>query len=281
VVVQGQPCNAGEHLEWEGTNWQCRVVNDYRGTHFEANEEFISVATASDWFTSTNSGTGAAVSVETSGWGGTSARLGLGTIATGTTTTGSASRRTAQTLYPGDWTKTEYDATWAPSALSNGTDTYLAVSGFYNADVSATQAAGCFVAYDEGNVLAGGLNGSNTNSPEFVSAASSTRTRVLLNGTSQDGTTGGAGSIATCSLTLAAGSAPDTNFHTFQIIETPSSCQLLVDGSLCVTLTTNVPASGQALFAGTFDVKSAGTTSRIVIIDRHDLAINIPLARSL
>lgn len=272
-------CSPGERPEWDGSAWQCRTPNDYRSTHFEWNEEFLQNANM-EAFICANSGTSAACNVLSSGGGGTGARPGILGLESGTATLGTSGRRTAGVLYPGSWTKTTYDSTWAPVTLSAGTDEYLVVDGTFASAANATQPAGCFFAYDRGNVLTGGINASNTHNLEAVAAQSSTRTRVILDGTSQDGA-GGAGSITTCTATVGAVTLPNTGFHTYRVVQNDtSSCQFYVDGSLCTTLTTNIPAAATVLLAGTFVLKSAGTTNRIVYMDRHRLAVDMPAARS-
>lgn len=276
--------NPGESPQFDGTQWQCRLggvsPGDYRATHSEWAEEFIVAPSTNDAFTTLASGTGAGLAVTTLA-GGNGARPGIASLATGTTTTGDIERRTSATLYPGDWTSTTYEATWGVSSQSSGTDEFAVVSGFVAAGSTITQTGGCFLIYDRANGAAGGINASNTHNLEAFAINSSTRTRVLLNGTSQDGTTGGAGSITTCAATVSAVTLPNTNFLTTKVVATPTSCQFYVGGSLCTTLTSNVPASGVALAAGTFMLKSVGTNSRTEYLDRHRLAVDLPSARSL
>lgn len=276
-------CAAGERPEWDGSAWQCRISvgNDYRSTHVEWGEELLS-STNTETFACAGTGTGATCSTVTTGAGGTGARPGLLTLDVGTTTTGAMGRRTTSVVYPGDWATTTYDATWAPLTLSTAVEEYTVFSGIFGGINTSTQTVGCFLVYDRGNVMPGGINSGNTTNPTAVAANGGTRTRVLLNGTSQDGTTGGAGAIATCTATVGALTLPNTGWHTYKVVENgTSSCQFYFDGSLCTTLTTNIPAATTSnLFAGTFALKSAGTTSRIVYLDRHRLAVDMPAVRS-
>jgi hypothetical protein len=257
-------------------------INAYSGTHLEYSEEFLVASTpgSTDVWSNTTAGTGAAITVIGSGVGGAGGRPGLTGFATGTTTTGAAWRGTGATLYPGDWTDVSYDATLAPQTLSSGTDEYTTVVGFVASNNTNTETSGCFFAYDRGNVITGGVNSSNEQDMEAFAVNSSIRTRVMLDGTSQNGS-GAAGSITTCSAPVSAVTLPNTNFHTYKIVETgTASCQFYVDGNLCTTLTTNIPASGVNLSAGTFALKSAGTNSRVIDFDRHTLAVDLPSARS-
>lgn len=269
------PCtNPGERPEWDGTAWQCRVRNDYRGTHLEWSEEFlVNTPGNTDIFAQVLSGAGTQAVVATS------SRPGVIGYETGSTTTGRAARRTSDSVIPGAWTTTTYQFTGCVPVLSTSGEEYTVVIGTHDTD-TATATDGCYFLYDRGNVHTGGCNSGNAHNWQAVATNNSNRTVVLLDGTSQDGACG-AGSITTVAATAAACSLPDTGFHTYEVIQSgTTSCVFKRDGTTVATLTTNIPDATRATRAKFGILKSNGGTTTLLYADRHRLAIDLSAARS-
>lgn len=269
VPTYNAPCLAGERLESDGSAWQCRRLNDYRGKYLEFSNDFIHTADT-EWDSTAVSGAGAAVGLIS-----IAGRPGVLDMAMGTTATGRAGRRTSATIGMWDATTT-YPAILSVPTLSTSSERFSTWSGIWSTSTSADQTAGCYFLLDEGNVATGGCNTSNLSKLQAFAAQASTRTRVLLNGTSQDGACS-AGAITTCDASVTA--AGWLNLRTVWVPGV--RCEFYVNDSLCTTLTTNVVAAGvSAMNAGVTSLKSVGTTSRSVYLDEHSLQMLASAARS-
>lgn len=274
------PCDSpGERLEWDGDSWECRRLNDYRGGSLSWSNDFIN-SSPTEWDVSATAGTGAfagnVLTVNTN-----ITRPGLLWLQTSTTTTGRATRRTQYGYNNGGLiTSAAYTSVWSVGHQSNSTERYAALTGFAASDSSINPTDGCYFLYDEGNVATDGCNSGNAHKLQAFAVSGSTRTRVLLDGTSQDGACG-AGAITTCDTTVAAVSGNSTGWRTLKVVMNGTdSCEFYVNDQLCTTLTTNIPTATTATGAMTSIVKSAGTTDRALYLDTHSLELRLTEPRT-
>lgn len=269
-------CSTGERLEWDGSAWQCRRPNDYRSTELYYENEYFGGGANQE--AASVSGTGAAATnVLTSG---TVSRPGVLWIQTGTSGSGGrAARRLGQALYNSTtYTSATLRAVLGPSALSTSGERWAGFVGYIGSESAVDQTNGCYFLYDEGNVATGGCNSGNTHKLEAFSVNSSTRTRVILDGTSQDGACS-AGAITTCDATLAAVSGNSTGWVDLSVVMNgTTSCEFYVGTTLCATLTNNIPSTSTSTYPAVGTVKSVGTGDRYWLLDKltHRLVLASP-----
>jgi hypothetical protein len=258
--------------------------NSYTSTHWEVDDDYMLVtapATASqamlyrDWYCATNVASGFAVNV------GTTTRPGIleaTTQASAAGWTGCAMDQASIDFGSGTWT---FEWVGGFPTLADGTNTYASVIGFNNDGISTINPTnGCWFLYDHGNVATGGVNPSNLDLWEVVCATASTRTRLLLNGTSQDGA-GNAGAITTVNSPVAAETLPNTNvYHLKIVVSGGNSAVFSINGSTVATITTNIPSGTNRTGTGFNVLKSLGTTSRAVDTDFTRVAVDLTSARS-
>lgn len=249
-------------------------INNYAGKHLEWSEEWI-------WANASDAVQGSTLIISASGsctnGASVSARPGIYSCST---TTGATNRASwwSSPVYEfdgGNWTSKT--VVMFPT-LSTSSEEYAFISGFGDTTTSATQSTGCWFVYDRGNTVAGGVNAGNANKWEAMCGNAGTRTRVLLDGTSQDGA-GGAGAITTVDSAVAAGTWPSTNVYKLEVRMTgTSSAEFWINDTLRTTLTTNIPST--AIRQGFGIYKSNGTTARTFEIDNSSVAVDLTAARS-
>jgi len=251
-------------------------INGYSGTHLEWNEEWMATyangSITGPFNVTTNSGNAAIGTVTASG------RPGIIQMQTGTSTsTGNIEIQTANTFIDfGAFTQTTLSSTLGFEALSNGTDTYAFFAGYCDAAAASINCTdGCGFLYDQGNVATGGVNTGNANTWEATCASNSSRTFYLLNGTGNCDV-GPAGTA-----NVAAYVAPNTNIQTMTVTVTPTLATFKVNNTVVCQINTNIPSgSSRVTGAQQHMLKSAGSTSRVVDIDRTMLSIDLPTPRS-
>lgn len=271
-------CDAGQRLGWTGTAWACRRWNDYAGTYLEWSNEFIT-NNNTDMDTTVATGTGAAANTGALG-AVSSQRIGVLAMETGSTNTGQLARRTNTSLPFAAMSKSIQNAIWSVPTLSTSGEGYIVYSGFADTTSAVDMVNGCYFVYDERNASAGGCNTSNLHKLEAFAASASNRTRVLLDGTSQDGACA-AGAITTCDRTIAAQSGDTTGWQNLRVeMNGTSSCAFYVNDVLCATLTTNIPAATIQMWGGVVIRKTANSTTRMVYLDTSRMRVVQTGARS-
>lgn len=275
-------CSAGERLEYDGTDWQCRVRNDYRSKHLEYVDEWTHAATLTNGqaagaglFSVFASGTGAQV---TGSGGGGASRFGLNALATGTTTTGTSGLFTQLSTFSfSGLTLATFEWVGGWLTLSTSGDEYVSLLGFLDT-TTVNVVDGCYVAYDRGNVMTGGPNAGNASNLSCWCASGSTRTKFLM-----DGTTVSDNSFTTVNapVGVAAFTNPVANVPHVKIVVTPSvpKAEFYIDGVKSCEIRNNIPttaATGVAILI----VKSAGTTSLTMSNEYTRVAIDFVDARS-
>jgi hypothetical protein len=208
------------------------------------NNEFInavSTTTGGNDLVSTVSGAGAASNVNP-----TNANniVGVNTLATGTTATGRTVISTSGSsirLGGGEWV---YEASIYIPTLSNATERYQLIIGFFDTYTAANQVDGVYMLYDEGGVSTGSSASANW---QAVTANNSTRT-----------------------FTTSTSAVNAASWNRIKVIVNPSASSVeffINDISQGVT-TTNIPnTAGRELGFGLGIIKSLGTTSRTVLVD--------------
>lgn len=277
-------CNTGERLEWDGSAWQCRALNDYRGKHLEWVDEFLLGAGVSN-----NNAAGSIWSVNISGASATNApvytttRPGIFEMTTGTTTTGISGLRTGFLIDFGSYTSTTFEVTVGVPTLSTVGEEHEDVLG-YSDTSSVNPTDGCYFMYDRLPVATAPTTGTiNAGQDKWQcwSAANNART-----GYTMDGAITSDGSFVTVNAPVAALVLPDTNIYNLKIVETtsagtPTKCEYYVNGVKSCEISTHLPSGSARLTgAGFFILKSAGTTARTLDVDRTRLAIDLAAARS-
>jgi hypothetical protein len=208
-------------------------------------DDFVQPTGGQGAFQLTNSlsGTGANITSLASVAG----HLGLLTITTGTTTTGSAQQVANGGLQPFRFDTATYKAEWVGrlTTLSDGTDTYAYGMGLADMDTGVpipVQAGlgGAWFRYT-----------STTNSGKW-----------------QGCTASGGPANTTCTDT---GIAADTSFHRWTIdVLQSGNVKFSIDDALVATNSSNIPTTAPANFHWRIN-KSAGTTARTFLIDAYSL----------
>jgi hypothetical protein len=224
----------------------------YRKHSFNYYNEFINgvgTATGGNDIVSVSSGTGAASTGTTS----TNATntVGLVTSTTGTTATGrtSLSTYTSAIAIGGGPTVYEYRINGINS-LSDGTNRYALVVGFFDTQSAANQVDGIYFLYDEGGVSTGSAASANW---QTVTVSNSNRT---FNTTST--------AVVTTGTTLR-----------IEVDASGTNVDYYIDGVITATShTTNIPTgTARAVGFGMLLIKSIGTTARILHTDY--MSVNI------
>lgn len=263
------------------TGWETVGVNRYAGKHFEWNDDWLiasQLAQGNGWnglalgaapYSLAVNGANSALSPVTG-----SQRLGVVTLDTGTTATGSAAVSTVSSFAMDSSVIDQISYEW-----TGGFETLSTVGEEYNAIIGLVGEApgyGCYFAYDRGNTLAGGPNAGNANKFELWTKEAGTATKVLLDGTTQGG-------ITTVNSAVAAYTFPTTNIYRLKVIYagsggTGTSCKGYVNDVLVATITTNLPTHS---LGGTVSMtKTAGTTTRKLATDQTQLAVDLNTVRS-
>lgn len=184
-------------------------------------------------------------------------RPGIVILQTGSTNTGRTSfytNNTLNTIVLGGGAATLATDLFVP-ALSNSTDRFAALFGFYNT-TSMTQTSGIFFLYDEGGVSTG-------------SAASANWQCVTANNSSRTYTT-----------TSVAVSSTDFQRLTIEVNADGTSVDFKIDGATVATHTTNIPTgTSRPISWGYQLIKSVGTNSRTVRVDWSYAKINFTTGR--
>lgn len=279
-------CNPGERLEWDGATWQCRQeFNDYRSKHVEWTDEYMmngcSVsAPCGSLFSTSATGTGAGTSFLA-----TTSRPGIITLTTGSTSTGRSSLTTASnTLDFGSYTQTIFEATVGFPSLSNVTDEYAAVIGIADNPTVLDQIDGCYFGYDRAGTSTDPTTGADGTGDKWKiwCSSNSVRTEYIL-----DGSTVSDNSFTTVSNPVAALTLPSTNIYDLKIVVTtvtgtPTEADFYVNGVKSGVITSHLPSGSTRVSGGLIlMLKSAGTTSVSMAVDRTRLAIDLATARSL
>lgn len=264
-------CSTGERLEWDGSAWQCRSVNDYRSKHFEWTNEFVTSNSGND-FTGAVSGTGASNST-IAGLG----RPGVLDQMTGTTNTGLARMNTNSAHPFTQSAQVLYEWTGGVPVLSTSGDEYTLMVGLISDVGVVNQNNGCYFMYDRGNVATGGPNSGNADKWSCWCADNGTRTKFLMasSGNSDESFALGDGAIAAATL-------PNTNIYTLKIVVTGTTrAEFYRNGTKVCNINTNLPSSDiRGTIASVQIIKSAGTTSMHAYSDRMRYAIDLTAARS-
>lgn len=275
AVSLSTSCAAGERLEWSGTAWECRATNDYRGKHFEWSEEFIGTSVAAsntmvgNFFVLLLGGLFASVN--------NSNRIGVADFQTSTSATGTVRYQTSGTFDFGQYSTATFEFTGGVPTISSSSEEYGVVAGFFlNAALSTSN--GCFFRYDRSNLGSGSANPSNLHKWECGCSSASTATVYLM-----DGSTVSDGSFTTVDAPVAAVTLPNTNIQTLKIVvDGSTTAHFYVGGVESCRITQHIPSgAGTLLAAGIMLIKSVGTTSRSLYVDRARLAIDLSSARSL
>lgn len=259
-------------------------INSYSGTTLEWNDEwlnpFSSVTTTSQIgsiYTVQFSGTSSDLSNPAVNSGG---RPGIIRLTTGTTSTGSSSIITGDSVVAfveGKWT---YEATVGFPTLSDATNGYIALVGFIDSNVAA-QGDGCYFAYDERNNMRTPVNPTNANKLSCYCSSSAADTAFIMNGVAVS-----SGSFTTVDTTLTALTYPPsgTMFRRLRVVMTGTSlAEFFVDGVKSCQINTNIPSTGTARTgAGVFIRKggTAGTASRSIDVDQTRLTVVLNSART-
>ncbi|HUS27614.1 MAG TPA: hypothetical protein VMZ53_03875 [Kofleriaceae bacterium] len=269
------------------SNGIVHALNWYGGKHYEWNDEYMDSSYSSfgfgalGWVTNPT-GTGAAM-VSYTGTA-VSGRPGIAQMSTGTTTTGYSNAYTSLGAGAAAGSMYVTEGTWAFEAtgqfvnLSTSSEEYWSEIGFLDNPNAAGNGDGCFLLYDRANTFSGvgGVNTGNADKWQACTNNGGTRSCVLLNGTSQNGS-GGAGSITTVDTTLTAAS-----WWRAKIVAQTGSCAFSIDtGSgmtLRATMTINIPATATAIAMKI--AKTVGTTARMLLIDQTAVSLDLTNVRS-
>lgn len=188
---------------------------------------------------STSSGTGAGFTMSSE-----VGRPGIYVAVTGTTATGRHSLNTpntSTTLGGGTWT---YETMLQVPTLSNGTDRFQTLAGFFDNNTGVNQVDGIYFLYDEGGVSTGSTASANL---QIVTSSNSVRTFTN---------------------TSTAVTANQWYRLTIVVNAAASSVSYFIDGASAGTITTNIPSGTvRQLGWGFLQNKSLGTTSRFANFD--------------
>lgn len=280
TVVTSTACTAGERPEWDGNSWECRAKDDYRSARLEWVDEWTpnvctgNTTCGNGLFSVTASGAGTSPVASSS-----SARPGMMRLATGSTTTGRSGFTTGVAAFDfGSYTQTEFNAILGFSTLSTAGDEYFALFGYSDVASAVDFTDGCAITYDRLDAAANPGTGTMTGGNFFqcVCASNGTRTGYTMDGqASQDGFT-------TVSQSVAAWTVPNTNIYNLKIVvENDDRARFYVNDVESCRITTNIPTGGTRMTGVMMNViKSAGTTDLGPTIDRSQLVIDLPAARS-
>ncbi len=250
---------SGQVITWNGSDWRPATPV---GADFDINNKFEYFCDFTDLFGS--SGLNGLMHVTVGGTGAnhgavaTLSTYGLGEaeLTTGTQSNGYAGLYTRQpTLFfsYGAWVF-KYNH-WV-SALSDATDRYQTLIGFFDTESVVNQVDGAYFLYDEGGVSTG-------------SAASANWQCVTVNNSTRTFTTTGTAVTATSYQKLE-----------IQVNAAGTSIDFIINGSTVATHTTNIPTtSARATGFGTLIKKSAGTNARLSRQDYLYVKCNLTNAR--
>ena len=257
----------GQVPQWNGTAWAPATVSGGSGADLYTNS-LAKWEYWNEWMatpTATTGGGGNDLTVNATG-AGTGAgmvaspaanRPGIVILQTGSTNTGRTSfytNNTLNTIVLGGGAATLATDLFVP-ALSNSTDRFATLFGFYNT-TSMTQTSGIFFLYDEGGVSTG-------------SAASANWQCVTANNSSRTYTT-----------TSVAVSSTDFQRLTIEVNADGTSVDFKIDGATVATHTTNIPTgTSRPVSWGYQLIKSIGTNSRTVRVDWSYAKINFTTSR--
>lgn len=253
---------ADTYFEWND-DWMSTLTQSGSGgtnTALVGGEmEYLSVVTGA----STTNATISALAV--------SGRPGVVRFDTGTANNAALHRATSASLAVAtSGTRHSYEAAVRFPALSNSTDGYGAMVGFFADGTNAPSGGnGCFIAYDERNVL--GYNSGNQN--KFVCACNDT-SALATGGFRMDGTTVSSGGFTTVDAPVVA-----NTWYKLRVDITDSVAEFYVDG------TKRCQINGTALpdlvlsAAGWAFKKSVGTTARQMDVDYTGLSMQLGAAR--
>lgn len=189
----------------------------------------------------TNSGTGAGTNNTATD---STSRVGLVRSTTGTTATGRTSVSSASNavrLGGGVWV---FDQDINIATLSNGTERYQLVIGFFDTQAAANQVDGVYFLFDEGGVSTGSAASGN-----WQTVCSSNTVRSFYK------------------TSVAVANASWINLR-IEINASASSVDFYINGVNVHTETQNIPSgSGRELGFGWLLIKSVGTTARTVDFD--------------
>ena len=254
------------------------IPNDYPGTFFQWTDDWIYqqvvsvTGTTIGFWDYTSSGAGAQLSAS-----GTTTRPGIELFATGTATSGRSGVTTATALIDfgsGTW---DFQTTLGFTVLDDGTDNYGAVMGFSDGTASLDSTDGCYFMYDKQNTATGGTNTGNLNDLECWCSQNSTRTNFVM-----DGAVVSDGGFTTVAAPVAALTLPSTNIITMEVrMIANTEADFYVNGTKSCVITHNIP-TGSARLTGAelLMIKSAGTTSRNMVVDQTQFSVLLNSARS-
>lgn len=266
----------GNELRWRTIGPQLPVANDYRGVTQDWYHECLGSGQSFGEYAMLSTGTNATIAgVDGQG------RIGICDLQTGTTSTGagrifhSGFGFTISLL-----SEIDLQAVVGFPTLSTGSEEYWYEWGCRDSSAAIDQTNGCYVVYSRANTHTGGCNTGNANKFEFYCANNGTRTRLLLDGTSQNGSCS-AGAITTVDSSVAALTLPNTNIYHMRIFGDSSSMSLAINGTTRATITTNIPSAVGRFCADSMAItKTVGNTSRSLYVDRIAARVRTSAARS-
>lgn len=189
----------------------------------------------------TNSGTAAASATQATD---ATSRIGLLRTTTGTTATGRSYVNTAASVLRLGGASWVYETHVNIATLSNGTERYQALFGFFDTYTAANQVDGVYFLYDDGGVSTGSAASANW---QLVTCSNSVRT------------------FSTSSTAVAATIWVKLRV---EINAAGTRADFFVDGVNVGNITTNIPTgSGRVLGFGWGMIKSIGTTARTMDVD--------------
>jgi hypothetical protein len=257
--------------------------NKYKSQHLEMNEEFIGGFNNptngmffDGWFSAAFSGASATVGT-ISATTAVAGRPGVWTVFSGTASTGFSYIYTSRSTF-----NLADETGWIASTvevpqLSNGTDDFVLVDGWYD-NTNAAPTDAIYFLYDGQNHLAGGANPSKLDKWEACVAKSGSRLCYLL-----DGTTACDGGFTSVNVPVST-----TSYERFIVVYSPNEADFYVDqGSgrtkVCqITTAADLPIGGvgNATGAAFGILKATGTTAVQAFIDQMNVAIDLNAARS-
>jgi hypothetical protein len=218
-----------------------RLLNTY--TYFNEFINTVTTSSAGHDVQATNNGTGAASSAQATT---ATNRIGLLRATTGSTATGRtsvSSAASAMRFGGGTWS---FEADVNVTTLSNSTERFQLVIGFFDGTGAANQTDGAYFLYDEG-----GVSTSST-------AAAYWQTCTVSNSVRSFNT----------SLVQTTVNAAQWYRLRIEVNAAANSIGFYIDGNLVATHTANIPTgSGRETGFGYLLIKSVGTTARTVDFD--------------
>lgn len=189
----------------------------------------------------TNSGTGAASATTATD---ATTRIGLLRTTTGTTATGRSYVNTAASVLRLGGATWVYETHINIATLSNGTERYQALFGFFDTYTAANQVDGVYFLYDDGGVSTGSAASANW---QLVTTSNSSRT------------------FSTSSTAVANATWVKLRI---EINGAANRADFFIDGVNVGNSTANIPTgSGRELGFGWGMIKSIGTTARTMDVD--------------